>query len=331
MKILKIIPYYGQWPSFMHLYLESCKANPQLDIVFVTDLPPFDNSPSNVSYFPLSLKKLKKRIEALFNLDVSNYPPYKLCDFRPAYGLIFSNLIQGYDFWGYGDNDLIYGDLSLFLKEELLRCHDILAFKKGHLQGPFTLYKNTEINNNLFKEGGHYRTVFGTSEYVSFDEFGKNVFYTKIKSLQDITSLPENNISVIALKQHLEGNLSVYTQQHVKENLSESDVIVYDKGRVYDYYTQEDYLFYHWVLEKRALWFDYPEWFKQRPEKFYITVTGFYLPDEFAKFNKLYKVRYYKGLTRWWWLKGTNFLKRRVGLPVNIDTYPKKGWVKKLS
>ena len=35
---------------------------------------------------------------------------YKLTDFKPAYGEIFQDYIIQYDFWGFTDIDLIYGD-----------------------------------------------------------------------------------------------------------------------------------------------------------------------------------------------------------------------------
>lgn len=61
--------------------------------------------------------------------------PYKLCDFRPLYGEIFSNYVDGYDFWGYCDCDLIFGDIRKFLTEELLSTKDyLLGMGHFHIQ-----------------------------------------------------------------------------------------------------------------------------------------------------------------------------------------------------
>ena len=38
---------------------------------------------------------------------------YKLCGCKPFYGVIHKEELRGYDYWGFGDIDLIYGDLSL--------------------------------------------------------------------------------------------------------------------------------------------------------------------------------------------------------------------------
>lgn len=37
--------------------------------------------------------------------------PYKLCDFKPAYGFLFPEIIKRYDFWGHGDIDVVYGNI----------------------------------------------------------------------------------------------------------------------------------------------------------------------------------------------------------------------------
>ena len=41
--------------------------------------------------------------------------PYKLCDYKPVYGLIFDEDLQDYDFWGHCDVDLIFGDIRKFI------------------------------------------------------------------------------------------------------------------------------------------------------------------------------------------------------------------------
>jgi hypothetical protein len=78
MRIVTIIPYYGSWPAFMHLYLESCRQNSILEVVFVTDLEPFPRSLKNVTYHRIAWSDLKKRISGAFGIDTSQDTPYKL-------------------------------------------------------------------------------------------------------------------------------------------------------------------------------------------------------------------------------------------------------------
>ena len=331
MRILKIIPYYGTWPIYMHLYLESCRHNPMLEVVFVTDLEPFPDSPPNVTYHRLSFAGLCSRIARIFQVDTLRMVPYKLCDFRPAYGVIFSDLIAGVDFWGYGDNDMILGRVSAFITPEKLAEYDVLSFKKGHLQGPFTLFRNTDRINNLFRDGGAYKRAFSTPEYVSFDEFGPDAFHTKIGSWQDLESVASDNISVIAFKRAKAGDIRVYSEQHGREYLQRDDLLVWRAGRVWNARTGQEYLFYHWVLEKRGIWFKYPGWFVNRPEHYYVSRTGFYSPADARAYAILHRWRLLKGTFLWSGLKAANFVRRRTGRMVTLDTYPKIGWVKDLT
>ena len=237
MKVVKIIPYFGSWPPYFNFYLKTCKSNPHLDIYFFTDLTPHPDAPPNVSFINIEFRQLKGLIRVKTGVGIPDISPYKLCDFRAAYGLIFEDYIQDFDFWAYGDIDLVYGDLNYFITEKRLQEYDVLSFKKGHLHGPFTIYRNCDYINSLFKKG-NYIEIFLDLNYRSFDEFGPNVFYTKIKNQSEILNLPNNNISVIVFKESIIGNIRIFNTQRVKENLVDKDIVVYENGKVYDFKTK---------------------------------------------------------------------------------------------
>lgn len=44
-RIVILIPYFGRWPDWFPLYLESCRANPSVDSIFFTDCAVPDNPP----------------------------------------------------------------------------------------------------------------------------------------------------------------------------------------------------------------------------------------------------------------------------------------------
>jgi len=58
-----------------------------------------------------------------FEVDIES--EYKLCDFKPAYGLIFSEHFKDYDFWGYCDIDIIFGNIRAYMTDVLLNEYDI--------------------------------------------------------------------------------------------------------------------------------------------------------------------------------------------------------------
>jgi hypothetical protein len=51
------------------------------------------------------------RLEAVTGLGLNLSNPYKLCDYKPLYARIFSELVAPYDYWGWGDLDVLYGDI----------------------------------------------------------------------------------------------------------------------------------------------------------------------------------------------------------------------------
>ncbi|MCF2561212.1 hypothetical protein I6E06_01725 [Bifidobacterium boum] len=95
--------------------------------------------------------------------------PYKLCDFKPAYGLIAEDFIQGYEYWGHCDCDLLFGNLSGILTPILDLNYDKI-FAVGHL----TIYKNTYENNRIFMREHNgvllYKNVFTSERIWGFDE-----------------------------------------------------------------------------------------------------------------------------------------------------------------
>jgi hypothetical protein len=102
--------------------------------------------------------------------------PYKLCDFRPAYGLIFSDFIKKYDFWGFGDIDIIYGNIRDFINAGLLSSYDYIGVRSDWVTGFFSLFRNTETMNTLFTKSKDYVKVFSEPDYHRFDECPLNVY-----------------------------------------------------------------------------------------------------------------------------------------------------------
>ena len=106
----------------------------------------------------------------MFDFEITLSKPQKLCDYKCAYGVIFEDYIQDYDWWGHCDLDQIFGNLNMFVTEDMLRKYDKL-FSLGHL----SLYKNSYKNNRIFMgkiEGKiRYKEVFVTERGCGFDEW----------------------------------------------------------------------------------------------------------------------------------------------------------------
>jgi hypothetical protein len=103
--------------------------------------------------------------------------PYKLCDFKPAYGYIFADYIKEYDFWGFGDIDVIYGNVRDFIREDLLLSYDFISVRDDYVTGFFSLLRNTDLMNTLFMRSKDYIKVYSESEYCRFDECAINIYH----------------------------------------------------------------------------------------------------------------------------------------------------------
>lgn len=113
--------------------------------IFTDDQRPF-RYPTNVIVTYTTLEKLKQRFEHLLGTEISLHHGYKFCDLRPMYGIVFEDVLQNYDFWGYCDVDLIWGDMRKFLPEKLLAGNN-KVFSYGHC----TLIRNAQEVNSFFK------------------------------------------------------------------------------------------------------------------------------------------------------------------------------------
>lgn len=162
-----IIPYYGKLPSYFELWLQSAQNNSHIMFMVVSDLLDNYNLPDNVVVLSWSFNTLKEWIQSKFDFKISLDNPYKLCDFKVAYGMIFAEYIRDYRYWGHCDIDLIFGDMER-LVGSLLEEYDVIG-DWGH----FSLYRNEEKFVNLFKQSGalfDYKEVFTKPYIYAFDE-----------------------------------------------------------------------------------------------------------------------------------------------------------------
>ncbi|MBC7935017.1 MAG: hypothetical protein H7Y86_06625 [Rhizobacter sp.] len=163
--------WYGPYPWYLQYYIKSCEYNPGIDFLIITDNEELiPNKPLNVKVIYKTLQQISETAAIKLKFPVRIDYAYKLCDFKPAYGFIFADLVSGYDFWAAADIDLIYGSLRTFLTKKVLNAYDIFSFRPEYLTGSFTLYRNAPGINELFKKSKDYRKVFTSKTYHNFDE-----------------------------------------------------------------------------------------------------------------------------------------------------------------
>jgi len=183
-KFAFILPYIGKLPSWFQLWLHSCARNPIADWLLFTDDHSSLEYPENVKVHYCSFEDLKVLFQKSFPFTINLEHPYRFCDFKPSFGLIFKDFIAGYDFWGHCDPDLLWGDLKKWLNNPAMDNYDRISHW-GHC----SLYRNSQEMNNLFKtkiEGiAFYKDVYSENRHIAFDEeYGMNIM-TREKGIKE--------------------------------------------------------------------------------------------------------------------------------------------------
>ena len=189
-RIVFIITYIGTYPWYFPYFLHSCRYNPTIDFLIFTDNnDPSLDLPANVKIIPYSIHQFKADAAKAFGFDVAIVSGYKLCDFKPAYGTIYADFIRDYDFWGYCDVDVIFGNIRAFMTDELLNDYDIISARHDYLTGCFALYRNNPFMRKLFRQSKDFRKVYTEPRNFFFDEtnfafkeFEKDLHYSQIKT-----------------------------------------------------------------------------------------------------------------------------------------------------
>ena len=165
--IVIIFPYFGKLPVQYKMWRESALRNQDVDFMFFTDA---DVKPEkNIFVNKMQFQDFQKIVQQAFDFPITLDRPYKLCEYKQAYGYILQNYIKCYEFWGFGDLDLVYGNIRALITDEVLAHKFILGW--GHLS---ILHNDEETNTYFMKqELGYqsYRNAFTTSSITFFDEF----------------------------------------------------------------------------------------------------------------------------------------------------------------
>lgn len=165
-RFVVLVVWMGKFPTSFRLWLMSAKSQP-FDFIFVTDQDqPLDCN--CYKWYKYTLEQLKFRISQVVNFQVNLSYPYKLCDYKPAYGEIFNDIIKEYHYWGYCDLDIIFGNSQVII-DEVERSFPDRIFETGHL----SFFRNTPENNSLYRKGSSidFKYIFRNTKYCLFDEW----------------------------------------------------------------------------------------------------------------------------------------------------------------
>lgn len=227
--IVYIVPYFGKLPALFSLWLKSCECNPTIDwFLYIDDRSDYEYPP-NVKVHYVSFGEMKKHIQAVFPFHIELFHPYRLCDYRPAYGKIFAKDIKNYDFWGFCDVDLIFGNIRTFLKDEILEAYD----KIGYL-GHSTLFRNIDKMNSLYEQSLAGKLLY---KDIFTDTSGRSRFFDEkgINQLCEQHNIKVYKETIFADLTPLTWNFQINYGSELEIRKNEHRLFVCDRGKLYSY------------------------------------------------------------------------------------------------
>ena len=175
--IIVIIPFFGEWPDWMLLFVESCRHNPSINWLIPTDCGEPKANAENIEFLHTSYSDFCAEISTALDIDFRAENPHKLCDLKLAYGLLFEAEIESYEFWGFGDLDVVYGNLRKFINDDILKNYDLISFHKHSISGHLCLIRNAPENLRLFERIPHFNEKAQQSDYAVLDELVFDPYY----------------------------------------------------------------------------------------------------------------------------------------------------------
>jgi len=164
-----IIPYFGKWPEWIDFFIESCRYNPTVNWIFYTDCEIPKNIPDNLTFNRLTFDEYKGLLQKKLDINTENITPYKLCDYKPTYGFVHKDDIDGYDFFGFGDIDVIYGNIRSFLTDDILR-NNVISTHSDRISGHFVLFRNNDKYRKAFMKIKNWKLLLEDTEHIGVDE-----------------------------------------------------------------------------------------------------------------------------------------------------------------
>jgi hypothetical protein len=265
-KVGLVICYFGEAPWYLNLFLKSCAFNPDFDFILIGDLQIASDIPANVIRINMDLIALRTLASEKLGMEVNISNPYKLCDLKPAYGEIFSELLIEYDFWGHCDLDILFGEIRGFITAELLDEYDVVCVREEYVTGFFSLFRNESRINRMFLLSKDYKLVFTEPDHYCFDEC--NFAWIDLMNGGNIFELTTDIESMTHVIKRLdaEGVIRAHFNFMVIEGIC--GLLEWNHGHLY-YADKYESLLYHLVQFKKQPDLIKPDW-PSVPDIFFI-------------------------------------------------------------
>jgi hypothetical protein len=167
-RFVAIVAYFGRLESYADIWRATAGMNPEIDFLFVGDVEiPESQRPANVHVARMTVRELEHRVTVALGFEYRLARAYKLTDLQPTFGLVFHDLLRGYDYWGHCDTDLVFGRLVDFFPPDWERYDKLFPY------GNLAFYRNDDRVNTAFTlpwSGPDWQRILLAERSFHFDE-----------------------------------------------------------------------------------------------------------------------------------------------------------------
>jgi hypothetical protein len=252
------IPYYGQFPTYIGLFLQSCVANPSVHFLIFTENPPHpaaQNAP-NIHFIHYTYQQLIAKANQTIGIAMQLGDVHKICDLKPFYGLLFAEYLQNYAFWGYCDVDVIFGDLSKVIHPTFLQEVDIFSAQTSRIVGHFCLLRNTPTINQLpFLIPDHREKLEKVLTNTFLDE---KSFTNTLRQLPNIRWQKTQDLNTELHEDFIYSHLTFNYQERISEMTTAkgTEFVHWQDGKLYFHHAkgQTEALYFHFMAMKLPIY-----------------------------------------------------------------------------
>lgn len=141
--VVVISVWFGPWPEWMDFTLESMSVNHSIDWIIVTDNAPPAKCCPNIRYITTDFQAYLSFVKGRIGVTPVINEMHQICKLKAMLGHIHERDIDGYDFFGFCDLDIIFGNIRHFYTPSILAKYQMLTTHRDLLAGHFTIMRNS--------------------------------------------------------------------------------------------------------------------------------------------------------------------------------------------
>lgn len=270
--IALVVCYIGnEFPAYFEYFLKTVSWNHSINIIIFSNISQTPLLPKNVSLIDFDLETFNLLATNKLGIQININTPYKLCDFKIAYGKIFEDYLKGYDFWGPVDIDCLLGNIRDFLNDAFLDTYDFISVRREFPSAFFSLYRNNGPMCNLFMESKDWKRVYSSDIYYAFDEcnFAFDKIVKEKASILDIDTEIETMAEIIEKKK---ASLRIYMES-VAHELQFRDLLEVTNNGIKHVETGQKFIIVHFISLNRHSFYNHRKLLDNN-DKIFIDIFG---------------------------------------------------------